>query len=754
MIIKRWSFLFIWIFLVLAFFSPIILGKVPSPLDTIVGLYHPWRDQIWDNFVNGVPYKNFLITDPVRQQIPWRYLSIEEFKKGNIFGWNPYSFSGTPLTANVQTALFYPLNILFLFLPFINAWSINIILSPFLAGIFIYSYLRFFKLKMASSFLGALAFSFSGFFIAWLEWGTVTNVLLWLPLILLSKEKILNKLTFKWLFILGFAETSQLLAGHLQISFYVLIFSSFYLLVRIIQLSYRKDYILFLKDFWRKMAPFLVLALILLPFVLIQYYPFFNFLKLTARNFDLPEWQTSSWFLPLQHIVQFLVPDFFGNPTTLNYWGEWNYGEFVGYIGVIPLIFSLFALFFRRDKKTLFYSLSFFIILVLLLRNPLSETPFTLGIPFLSTAQPTRLISILVFSLSVLSALGFDLFLKNKSKNVIIISSVLFLSLCILWLVVLFSKNVFPKELANNLLIITKRNLVIPTLLVSLSLLFLFAYSRTKKQLFIFLILLLTVCDLFRFGRKFVSFSNQNWFYPLTKTISFLQSQKEPFRFMAVDRRLFPPNFSIMYKLEDVSGYDPLYLLSYAKMVQAWNSNEPDIKPGRFNRIITPQNYDSFIADLLNVRYILSLTELDSPKLILRFSENETKVYENLSAFPRLFFVEQIRVAKSEDEEIKLMYEEKNSLLKVATVKEAVSFDTGIIDNNERADFIEREENVLRIKTVTNKNRFLVLSEINYPSWKVYVDGKRSKVITADLILRGVVVPQGEHIIEFKYEEV
>lgn len=746
MIKEKYFFWVFWVFLVLLFFSPIFLGKIPAPLDTIVGLYHPWRDQVWNNLTAGVPYKNFLITDPVRQQIPWRYLAIEQLKKGNLFSWNPYSFAGTPLTVNSQTALFYPFNILFFILPFITAWTLNIVISLWLAGIFLYLYLRNFKLKKTSSFLGALAFSFSGFFIAWLEWGTITNVLLWLPLILLAQEKLFKKFTFFWFFILLLAEFSQLMGGHLQVSFYVFTFSIIYLFVRIPEWSLKKFFL------------FIILLVILLPLVSIQYYPFLKFLKFSARNFDLPDFQTSSWFLPLRQTVQFLVPDFFGNPSTLNYWGEWNYGEFIGYIGVVPLIFSLAAVFLRADKRSRFFSLWVLIIFVLILRNPVSELPYLLKIPFISTAQPTRLISLLVFCLSVLSALGLDLFIEDKKekvkKKIIAFNLLLLIFIIMLWLIVLLANNFFSKETANKLLTVTGRNLVIPSVLVLMSLLLLKTYHKTQKQIIIFFLLIMTVIDLFRFGRKFLSFSDPNWFYPLTKTTSFLKSQREPFRFMTVDRRLFPPNFSVMYKLEDVAGYDPLYLLSYAKLVQSWNSNKPNIIPGKFNRIITPQNYDSFIADLLNVRYVLSLKELNSPKLVLRFIEGETRVYENLKVYPRIFFVEKVKVANSEEEEIKLMFEESDNLRFVAVSQERVDFDQGFLEENEKAEIIERSENYLKIKSVTNKKRLLVLSEVNYPAWNVYIDGKKSRVHTLDLLLRGVVVPEGVHIIEFKYLEI
>src|SRR4029079_3532489 len=89
---------------ILAFFFYLYLptllhGFLPIPADTIVGLYHPFRDFCATQFRSGAPFKNFLITDPVRQQYVWRKLAMEDFKSGTWPNWNPYALSGTPLLA-------------------------------------------------------------------------------------------------------------------------------------------------------------------------------------------------------------------------------------------------------------------------------------------------------------------------------------------------------------------------------------------------------------------------------------------------------------------------------------------------------------------------------------------------------------------------------------------------------------------------------------------------------------------------------
>src|ERR1035437_2541986 len=160
---------------VLVFFWQFLFkGLLPIPSDTIVGLYYPFRDAYFKTNPNGLPYKNFLVTDSVRQQIPWRNLVIDAEKKLTVPLWNSYNFAGTPLLANFQSAAFYPLNILFYFLPFNISWSLLVFLQPLLASLFLYLYLKHLRLTKAASFLGAISFSFSGFAVSWLEWGTIS----------------------------------------------------------------------------------------------------------------------------------------------------------------------------------------------------------------------------------------------------------------------------------------------------------------------------------------------------------------------------------------------------------------------------------------------------------------------------------------------------------------------------------------------------------------------------------------------------
>lgn len=761
------TFMFFWQFL--------LKGLLPIPSDTLIGLYHPFRDMYAKDYPNGIPFKNFLITDPIRQQYPWRKLSVEVVERFELPLWNPYSFSGTPFLANFQSASFYPLSILFFMLPFEEAWSFLILLQSILASIFMYLFLKNLRLSSVSSFLGSLVFSFSGFSIAWMEWGTILHVGLWLPLILLSIDKLFYYFSTKefsifnfplrlrsgqefliWTIIYVFSLVSSFFAGHLQIFFYVFLFSLVYLLVRWIQFGKNlKILILFLIFHF---------SFFILTFV--QWFPTLQFILESARGVD-QNWQIEGWFIPWKHLVQFFAPDFFGNPTTLNYWGNWNYAEFVGYVGIMPLFLAFFGLFFRRDKKTIFFGALFFISLIFALPTFIAKIPYVLDIPFLSSSQPTRLLFVTCFSLSVLAALGFDYLMKQKEKKEILYSLILFfLIFSILWLSILL--NIFKIEPQN--LVVAKRNLIFPTiLLVASFFLILFKLIIKEKTIITILsviILFFIVFDLFRFGFKFTPFTKKEYLFPNTKAIDFVQKNIGNYRLVSTDPRILPPNFSVLYKVQTVDGYDPLYLLRYGELIAASERGEPNISPPfGFNRIINPKNFNSKIIDLLGVKYVLSLSELNSPKLKKVFQEGKTIVYENKDVLPRAFFVENVINVKSKEEAIKKMFKKDFDTNKIAVIEQKEHL--GEIKwwekklSRGKVDILEYSENKVVVKTQNEFDGFLVLTDSFYPNWRVKLynlddsnfenpsNVANSRVILTDFNFKGVFVPAGNHRIEF-----
>jgi hypothetical protein len=732
-------------------------SKVPVPADALIGLYHPYRDLYAATNPNGIAYKNFLITDPVRQQYPWRYIAVDSEKNFRFPSWNPYNGAGEPLFGNIQSAAMYPLNLLLLAMPFGFGWSVLIFLQLLLGGIFMYLYLKNRDLTDEASLFGSVSYIFSGFWVAWLTWNTLLHVALWLPLALLSIDKIAgepkkNAGIFFWSIVLIVSMTASFLAGHLQTYFYMSLLVTVYAAFRIFPLKKRLEKIV------------LLLGIIVNVAVLIsvQFLATMQLIVLSARDTDQQFLiNKEGWFIPWQHLIQFIVPDFFGNPATLNYWGTWNYGEMVGYIGLIPLFFVFYALLSRRSKSVIFFAAVTAFALLFSLPTIFAKIPFLLKVPLLSTSQPTRLMILIDFSLCILAAYGFDSYMRSKKfdRRIIFLLGGFALAIAGLWVYVTLAIPGAGAETVAGLSV-AKRNLLLPTILLIVLCAILTAgvFINHKKAIYLcaVLLLLITTADLLRFSSKFNPFVNPEYLFPPTKTTTYLKQKSKtyPWRFLAVDyaanqKRILPPNVTAYYKIYTLDTYNPLLLRSFQNYAAA---SEFGIVKGNsvsFNRIIALNKYDSRLVDLAGVKYIASLADITHPGYSLRLRERETRIYENNNAFPRAFMVYDYLVEKNADTTASLLLDKKINLRRTAILDQKPPFEATKEVRSSNVVIEKYEENTVSIRVTTQTEGILLLTDTFYPTWKVKIDGKKARLLRGDLTFRGVVVPKGTHQIVF-----
>jgi hypothetical protein len=76
----------------------------------------------------------------------------------------------------------------------------------------------------------------------------------------------------------------------------------------------------------------------------------------------------------------------------------------------------------------------------------------------------------------------------------------------------------------------------------------------------------------------------------------------------------------------------------------------------------------------------------------------------------------------------------------------------GSLGAGDGAHIISYEPNRLLIEANADKPAVLVVSESNYPGWVATVDGKKANILTANYLLRGVILPAGTHRVEMWYQ--
>ncbi|MGH9835057.1 MAG: YfhO family protein [Blastocatellia bacterium] len=142
------------------------------------------------------------------------------------------------------------------------------------------------------------------------------------------------------------------------------------------------------------------------------------------------------------------------------------------------------------------------------------------------------------------------------------------------------------------------------------------------------------------------------------------------------------------------------------------------------------------------------------------------RIFENLRSMPRAWLVDRARV-EYEGDQLKLIRGElagqsfdprRTALLDHAT---AATLNPALVASAEetgekepevaKAGIIERKPTQIVIEAEAQKPSILVLGEIDYPGWKVTIDGVESGLLRVNYNLRGVELPAGRRRIELIY---
>jgi hypothetical protein len=311
--------------------------------------------------------------------------------------------------ATYQSAVFYPLNLVYFALPLIDAWSVLVVVQPILAGYFTYLFLQSLKLGVKSSLFGATVFAFSGWMLAWSEESLVIeHSALWLPLALYGIETLLQKHYTKGFLITVFAFSFSILAGFLQMTIYIGIFSLAWILYRYVgsQKEHRKAVFYFV---YAGIMSFLISAIHWIPGAESYFY--------SPRGIVNAPFVFETYLMKPWHLITFFIPDFWGNPGSYNYFGYGGgfYHEKVLFIGIPAFLLALYVIFNRALKLS---AIAFFrwgaISTILLGFFPLGWILYYSSLPIISAMVPSRIFVLTAFSLSILSGYGIEELLHKK----------------------------------------------------------------------------------------------------------------------------------------------------------------------------------------------------------------------------------------------------------------------------------------------------------------------------------------------------
>ena len=336
----------------------------------------------------------------------WRSFGFETLKAGTIPLWNPDIFCGTPFAAYPESALFYPLNLIFLFLPLTAALNASFVLHLALLMIFQFLWLRFIGSGRWPALLGSLALGFSGPVILHLTAGHLSNIctFAWVPLLFLLAERFLGTGRLRWAAGAGIIFGLQLLAGHWQYAYYTVLLLAVYVLCRVV----------FGQGIARRRGSFLPAGIVLCLAVAaglaaIQILPALGVSGESFRR-DLDITWASAFSLPPANLLTFILPGYLGDTVGSLYRGENYFWEMCGYLGFIPLLLAALALILRKDRLTSALGLAAGVSLLIVLgsHTPLFTVLYALLPGFRYFRGSAKLLFFAAFFLTSLAARGLD----------------------------------------------------------------------------------------------------------------------------------------------------------------------------------------------------------------------------------------------------------------------------------------------------------------------------------------------------------
>ncbi len=269
--------------------------------------------------------------------------------------------------------------------------------------------------------------------------------------------------------------------------------------------------------------------------------------------------------------------------------------------------------------------------------------------------------------------------------------------------------------------------------LVSLSfgILWFFIKKQLKQTTVIIGFALLILFDLVQVNLRYV---NQEDFRqarkvekPFTASVADLQIQKDKSHYRVANFTGDPfQDGRTSYFHKSIGGYHAAKIGRYQDLIEFQ---------------LAKQNMEVF--NMLNVKYFILP------------GDDKEQVQQNPNANGNAWFIREIRYVQTANEEIKALDSLPTKIIAVInqnTLNNPIKFSREL-DSLSSIKLKEYSLNFLTYESFSTQDEFVVFSEIYYKDgWNAYLDGELKPHNSVNYVLRGIEIPAGNHIIEFKFE--
>ena len=432
------------------------------------------------------------------------------------------------------------------------------------------------------------------------------------------------------------------------------------------------------------------------------------------------------------------------------YWGNQPIVAAPAYLGISIFFIFLISLLLVNDLNRKWIVISVIISLILSWGKNFSVlTDFMIdSFPLYDKFRAVSSIQVIIeFCIPFLAVLGLKNFFsndfdENKKLNSLKYVSVFLISLILIFYVfggyILDFKSDFEifsqyPEILN--LIIEERKYLfeydlIRSLIIVISvaiILFLFLKKLIKANVSLALLTIVLIFDLWDVNKSYV---NADQFVNSTNVIS-------PFTKAIYDEAILRDK-SDFRVYEPQRGFSNARTSYFHKSIAGYHAAKPKRIQNLYDFYISNNNMK--ILSMLNVKYLIQISE-----------DNPLGVTRNPNNLGNAWFIEETKIVDSADEELlNLNQVELKSIC--ITQDQSLKGLNYKLDNRNSIELVKRKANELVYKSSTTSTQFAVFSEAFYKKgWQAYIDNKPVSHYKVNYLLRGLIIPEGDHEIVFKF---